>query len=236
MEKLNITEALVRRVMTQVEPDVERLTGWSLDVDSLGVRVLPKNRGYEDILLARLLGAGVQVDGYEDRNIVEKLVEYIVEGNVIAAYEPSSSTVMVVGENVDDSNMDGLRLVLAHELVHRGQHLHHPELFERIDSIVRNVFRLLASEHVTMKSLLSEMRKIQSLMTLMESHAYYVQETLHGNVYPGARIESHFDLPSILMRTFGRRKLIQYTAQLPAIAQATETGTLQDLYGQVPPP
>jgi hypothetical protein len=30
---------------------------------------------------------------------------------------------LIIGENVDDSNIDGLRLVVAHELVLRGQHL-----------------------------------------------------------------------------------------------------------------
>jgi hypothetical protein len=33
---------------------------------------------------------------------------------------------MVVRENGDDSDLDGLKLFLAHELTHRSQRVHHP--------------------------------------------------------------------------------------------------------------
>jgi len=57
------------------------------------------------------------------RDIVTRTVEYLVENNVLAAYEPLTNELMVVRENVDDSNLDGLKVVLGHELTHRGQHM-----------------------------------------------------------------------------------------------------------------
>lgn len=66
-----------------------------------------------------------------EREFVDRTVEYLVEINVLAAYEPLTNELMVVRGKVDDSNLDGLKLVLAHELTHRGQHVHHPALFER---------------------------------------------------------------------------------------------------------
>ena len=64
MVKLNITESLVRNAMAVVESDVKRLTDWNLELDSLGVRVLPKDRGYEDIVLARLRGVRHRLSKY----------------------------------------------------------------------------------------------------------------------------------------------------------------------------
>jgi hypothetical protein len=232
--KLDITERLVRETVEDMAPLVEGITGWGLELSALGVRVLPKDRGYEEIVLARIQGAGVSIDENAPRNIIERIVEYVVEDCLIAAYEPSSSKMLIIAENVDDSNIDGLRLVVAHELVHRGQHLHHPEVFATLDITIRKIFSsVIITKEPGIRDIVAHVNKIQSTMNLLESHAFYVQERLYASHFPGAQIESHFNLPAILMRVFGRRKLVQYKKRLPDVARAFETGTIESLYREI---
>ena len=66
-------------------------------------------------------------------------------------------------------------------------------------------------------------------MTLMESHAWHVQELLRETM-PGAKIESHFSLPVLLMRMSGKRKLSQYRDKVPVVRQAMADGTIHALY------
>lgn len=232
--KLDITERLIRETVDEVAPLVEGVTGWGLELSALGVSVLPKARGYEEIVLARIQGAGISLDETAPRNIIERIVEYVIEDCVIAAYEPSTSKILIVGENVDNSNMDGLRLVVAHELVHRGQHLRHPEVFAEIDITIRKIFSSLnLSGKSGIRNIVPHVNKIQSAMSLMESHAIYVQEQLHASHFPGAQIESHFNLPAILMKVFGRKKLGQYKKRLPDVARAFTTGSIESLYSEI---
>jgi len=230
MPRLDVTDALIQIVVQEMTPLVERLTGWNLRPASLRQRVLPKERGYEEIVLSRMQAAGVNVDEDSPRNVVERLAEYMLEETVLAAYEPGSSEILVIRENVDDSNLDGLRLVVAHELVHRGQHVNHPEIFQQVDLSVRNVCQMELDTDWARSQALEQMGRIQPMMTVLESHAMYVQETIKRLYLPKAVIESHFNLAVMLMRLLAAPKMAQYTGAVPAVARASKAGTVDDLY------
>lgn len=229
MSKLDVTDAMVRVLTDEMSPQVEQITGWDLKASSMRIRVLPRDRGYEEILLGRLRGAGVPIEVDGARTVLERLVEYVVENVILAAYEPSTQELYVVRENVDDSNLDGLRLVLAHELVHRGQHVNHGEMFRRVDQVARELFQIIL-EGGGMSRALQKMKEGQEVMTLLESHAHFVQDVLRASRFPGASIESHFSLPAVLMRIFGKAKLSQYEQAVPAVAGAATSGTIDALY------
>lgn len=233
MSRLNISEEMVRESAEQVAPVVEQVTGWDLSLGGINYRVLPKEQGYEAAVLGRLRGAGIPVDDDHPRGLVERLMEYVVEGSLLAAYMPAQEELLVVRENVDDSNLDGLRLVVGHELVHRGQHLHHGRLFERVDEAVRTVFGQLDRGDVGIRDMIKTLKPIRPVMTLLESHARYVQNVLMQEHYPEAHVESHFDLPYLLMRVFGGAKVAQYTEGLDEVAAAAASGSVEELYRQL---
>lgn len=232
ISRLDITDSLIEELLSEVAPMVEEATGWKLDRPGLRSRVLPKDRGYEEILLGRIRGAGVEVPEEGSWGLFERLIEYVVEGSVLAAYEWSTQEMLVVRENVDDSNLDGLRVVIAHELVHRAQHISHPELFERVDKGVREVFDL-ATEPGGLAQALDKIGELQGVMTLLESHAHYIQQTLHRTRFPNAVIESHFSLPTLLLRLVGARKLSQYTDGIPTVQEAMARDEVDELYERV---
>ncbi|MGD2175041.1 MAG: hypothetical protein PVJ27_06525 [Candidatus Brocadiaceae bacterium] len=233
MAKLDVSEGLIEELAAEAAPLVAELTGWELGLRTLVCRVLPKDRGYEEVVLGRIRGAGVSLDGEHEKGLLERLLEYVVEGNCLAAYEPGTEQLLVVRENVDESNLAGLELIVAHELVHRGQHVNHGYLIERINRAVRAAFACLEEPEPRFREACARVAEVTPVMTLLESHAAYVQEALRRSHLPDARIESHFSLPALLLRVFGGAKLSQYREALPAVARATREGSLDALYGSV---
>lgn len=233
MARLDVDAALSCGLVYEVGPLVQAMIGWPLGLDTLRIRVVPKDRGYEEVVLGRLQGAGIDTAAASGRGMAERLLEYVVEGAVLSAYEPSTGELLVVRENVDESNLNGLRLVVAHELVHRGQHLRHPCLFDRVNGIIRRLFRHASEGEVSLQQVRTAVAEVSPIMTLLESHAYYVQECLHRLHFPDAIVESHFDLPGLLFRVLGGFKLSQYTQAIPQVAEATQNGTVDALYASV---
>jgi hypothetical protein len=233
MTRIDVTESLIRRLAEEVQPLVTKLTGWQLDLPGLVIRTLPRDRGYEEVILHRLQGVGLSIDKDAPRGLFERIVEYVVEHSVAAAYEPSTGELSVIRENVDDSNLDGLRLVVAHELVHRGQHLHHPEHFDRVDSVIREMFAYISDGGTDLGMITEKASHVQSIMTVLESHAVYVQEVLREARFPDAMIESHFSLAAVLLRFFAGAKAAQYRDGVPQVAEATRRGRIDRMYGDL---
>ncbi len=233
MTPLDVTDHLVWEMVRQVGPLVEATTRWNLRLHEMQCRVLPKEAGYEELVLGRLRGAGVCVEANASRGIIERLLEYIIEGNAMGAYEPSTQELMLVRENVDDSNLDGLRVIVGHELVHRGQHVTYPFVFERVNQATRQLVLYLEQARPDMAAIMEVVRSIKPMMSLIESHAYYVQGMLARLHFPNARVETHVSLPALLLRVFGGQKIAQYTDAVPAIAEAAQAGSVDALYGRL---
>lgn len=228
MSKLTITEELITSLIGETAPLVSQATGWGLDIPSMKSRVLPKDQGYEAIVEDKLRLLGLQVS--PGRDLITRTAEYLVESNVLAAYEPLANELMVIRENVDDSNPDGLRLVLAHELTHRGQHVNHPELFERVNRILVTMLRGAESAAMDLQQTLKYFEEVKPLMTLIESHASYIQGIIHQKHYPNAQIEQHFTLPVLIFRVLGFGKTSQYTEGLPQVTRAMQQGSIDRLF------
>lgn len=232
MAELTVTDELVAELVREVAPLVMRITHWELKMDTLKVRVIPKERGYEDIALRHLQSLGVTVNEHDPRGILHRLMEYFIEANVLAAYLPANEEITVVRENVDDSNLDGLKVVLGHELTHRGQHINHPEFYLDIERKSRALITELnqASGAFDFDGFKESINEIQALMTLMESHAAVVQQKLVEEYYPEAKIESHWNLATLFFSLVGAKKVSQYQDGVPMVLAAMQRGTIDSLY------
>jgi len=228
MLKLIMDDASISALVGEVGPLVSAITGWDLQLAGLRCRVLPKDHGYEEIVESKMLALGFPFS--PGRDIVTRTVEYLVENNFQAAYEPLTNELMVVRENVDDSNLDGLKVVLGHELTHRGQHMAHPEIFEHINRILSEMITGLETGSADLKKLRGYFEEVQPHMTLIESHASYVQAILNQRYFPQAQIEHHSSLPALLFRVLGYGKVAQYTEGLPQVAAAMQQGNVDGLF------
>ncbi len=232
MTKLPIDNAMLASLVGEVAPWVGSITGWDLNLTSLKCRALSKDQGYEEIVLGRL--QGVNIDEWKELmpDFLERLIEFMVEENALAAYMPGAGEILVMRENVDDSNLDGLKLVLAHELTHRAQHMAHGRLFARLDRLLWQVFTLIQSPETGLQPMQQIYAQVQPIMTLLESHASYIQGIVKQNYLPEARVEKHFNLATILLRVIGAPKVAQYTEGLPQVIEAANAGRLEALFSR----
>jgi hypothetical protein len=228
MTKLTIDDHLISSLISEIAPLVTSITGWDLQLSTLDRQVVPKEQGYEAILEGRLRALGIPVS--TERDFINRMLEYLIENNVMAAYEPLTNRLMVVRENVDDSNLDGLKLILAHELTHRGQHIHHPQLFDRVNRALQAVFQEMNKDQPNLQKMVGYFEEVKPLMTLIESHANYAQGALCQRYFPQAQIERHFTLPVLLFRVLGFGKTTQYTDGLPQVAAAMQQGNADHLF------
>jgi len=230
MAKLMIDSVLLSAMIRDVAPLVSYETSWDLQLTTLHSRLLTKEMGYEEILLGRLHHIGIQDWDGMMPDILEHMIEYLIEENTLAAYLPGRGEIVVIRENVDDSNMDGLRLILAHELVHRGQHMAHGSLFSHVDNLLRQAFVEMKSDTTNITKMRLIFEQIQPIMTLLESHATYIQVFLKQTYFPDARVETHFNIAALLMRLVGMPKIAQYTDAIPQVAAAATSGNIESLY------
>jgi hypothetical protein len=70
-------------------------------------------------------------------------------------------------------------------------------------------------------------------MTVLESHAHYVEHTVNRLYLPAARIEAKLDVALLLMQVMGAAKVAQYVDGLPAVAAATAEGRIDELYREL---
>ena len=220
---LPVTPELLDSLTKEVAPRVEAITGWPLQLEGCTVRPIAKDRAYEETVLDQLDTMGLTRP--EDREgLIKRISEYFVESNTLGVYQYWDGEILIVRENVDESNIDGLKLVLGHELAHRAQHAAHPELYERLDKLQR---RYLTSEDE------AAFTKLQQIMTLLESHACFVQETLRRLHYPDASIEVHCNLIALLGWVKGKLMGSKYTERLPEIAEAARAGKMDSIFSKL---
>ena len=67
-------------------------------------------------------------------------------------------------------------------------------------------------------------------MTLIESHAAVIQNTLQRVYFPEANIETHWSLTAMLFQLVGADKLSQYQDGIPIVAAAMQNGDIDGLY------
>ena len=233
MTNLIVTKELVDYLVSEVVPCVEQTTRWHLDIKKLQTRVIVRELAYETIVLRQ---NKLWLKSFENLNnhtseAVHPLIEKMIESNILGAFEPGTRELIVVKENVDDSNLDGLKIVLSHELVHYGQYLYHQRIFDNLDKLKYQVSMAYNSrDEQRMSGLLEE---IQPLMTLLESHAFFVEEQIKRQFYPEAKVESHFNWATIMMSVFSPQKQAQYLDGLPLVSKAAKTNGVDNLFRQV---
>jgi hypothetical protein len=232
MSKLIVTKELVDYLLAELVPYVEQATGWQLDINRLNIQVVPRELAYEAIVLHQnVLRYGDQTEKKEQLTYaVHPLIEKMIESNILGAFEPSTCELIIVKENVDDSNLDGLKVVILHELVHYGQYLYHSTIFDNLENLRYQV--TTAVENREAGKAMDLLGKTQQLMTLLESHAHFIEEQIKNRVYPRAKVESHFNWATILMSIISPSKQAQYLDGLPVISQAAKSSRIDDLFRQ----
>ena len=95
----------------------------------------------------------------------------------LAAYEPFSNVLVIHKRCCERSNLDGLKVILGHELVHVGQFRHTPGLLDQYRESLQWLKGKCGSSAVSLKELIESVDYSvqQSFMSQIEGYAAYIQ-------------------------------------------------------------
>jgi hypothetical protein len=133
VRRLTIDDEVLTYAVEEIAPLVEALTGWE-DV-SRGIRVEAVEHGGE--AFARLLSrAGLAT--FSEAEVRRSILRSGIAGSH-ALYDPFSASIYVDVTKTERQNLDGLKVIIGHELVHAGQFQHHPQLVQEYRELLEAV-------------------------------------------------------------------------------------------------
>ncbi len=185
--RLAMDDELVGHALHEVVAHVERLTGWSdlledlrtADIEEFGAEISQV-----------MTDAGIH--GRFARRVARAVFERVVLGAAHALYSPHSHTIFLNTRSLEHCNLDGLKVILGHELVHVGQFRNHPDLVAEHRRVTAEFSRRLAEAGdgpVDLESLLGD-GTFRRHMSLIEGYAAYIQGYLE-TIYPLAMVIPH---------------------------------------------
>ncbi|MBI4148265.1 hypothetical protein HY490_03155 [Candidatus Woesearchaeota archaeon] len=183
-----VSERSIERLLIDVAPKVERLTGWKTHLDALTVKLVRRDQVWEHGIKPKYNILGIDTEaktekGKKDLGMIKVLMPYVLGG----LYEPLTGTMLIVPDNVRfGTNESGLTVTLGHELVHRCQFTNHPRWAEMYPTLVRKITGSSAfddDEHEDK----SYMKYLQAYMTLAEGDASHVETQLKKMFYQDAK-------------------------------------------------
>jgi hypothetical protein len=186
-----ISEYTVERIIQDVAPKVQALTGWDPHLEDLKIQLIRRDQLWEYSTLPRYKALNIDTvprtsEGKASMKISQKIMPYLA----LAMYEPLTGTILIMPENFGAGTTDsGLAITIGHELVHRGQWTNNPDYSKKYPTIIRksvgsNAFDTDADEDPSYEKF------AQAYMSLAEGDATFVQEQLKKLYYPDAKSKS----------------------------------------------
>ena len=98
---------------------------------------------------------------------------------------------------------------------------------ESVDQVIREAFLTGPGSD---EGMACNLREVDEIMTMLESHAHFVELEIKRLYLPHGLVESHFDMLSLIFHYAGQRKIAQYVDGIPAVTDAVRSGTLEALF------
>ena len=156
-----------------VRPEVERLTGWTIDLSDIGF-VAASDFG--DLMLADLTGSGIEVPWY-----LRFAMRTYFAGSALGGYGATSRAVGV-SPQCSRLSSESLQVILGHELVHVGQFAHVPNLLERLQTALGDLLndqQMLDSDAAGIVDVITS-SELWSIKVALEGQATWVQQALQS--------------------------------------------------------
>ena len=195
-----VDAATIAYCVAEVAPAVEAATGWKDLAQGVQFRAVDSlAKAYR----AHLEAIGVADDGHSERGL-----DWMMGASgAVALYDPFTRVVSIHRQRAEQQNLDGLKVILGHELVHAGQFREHPELRRRhaehtlalheawAECDRRLDERVNGDDDVTVKELIATkmrgdagvrraMTRLETLQLNLEGYAYHVEVDALMERYP----------------------------------------------------
>lgn len=168
VKRLNLSNDLVAHCLDDVVGKVERLTGWPDLLEGVEARVVKDMRPWLRRMVERL--------GGERDPLFERVFGAQLSRMFFALYDPDENLILVNDATTRYCNLDGLKVLLGHELVHVGQFKHTPGLLDAYHQQFNAIFSVLDEEAGAAENAASfRAAGIQGFMANLEGYAHYIQ-------------------------------------------------------------
>ncbi|MEO1268760.1 MAG: hypothetical protein AAFX99_11725 [Myxococcota bacterium] len=189
--RLNITEPLLQHCLEEVAPLVEELTGWPSLLEGLKIDLTDDISPYFNQLTQEVFGESTWTTRQLDRLMAWN-------SNIMALYDPTHHVIAINRSRMARyTNLDGLKVILGHELVHVGQFRQHPELSDLYRSQLNWLRTLVEKQDDLSPEAIQEAvskSEFQARMSELEGYAYYIQRDYLERRYPMATYFNHTSL------------------------------------------
>lgn len=177
VERLDITDEMVRHCIAEVAPIVERLTGWPDLTEGLNVDVTDGTSAY--VLRDKLKASGVDPDSFTASVYAYIADNTFAPGMGVALYDPGTHTIVINADVMNHTGFDTLKAIVGHELVHVGQYKYTPGLKAYQDHLNAQVPDIDAEVDLD-----EELAKF-AFFTEIEGYASYIEhDFLRAQYYP----------------------------------------------------
>ncbi len=190
VQRLDLDDDLARHCLEEITPFVECLTGWSGLLEDLNVDVTDDIGSYINRYILEAFGA-------QEQDLFSKALNKITMSfvNLIALYDPIRHSVAINRKEAAAQNLDALKVILGHELVHVGQFKYHPHLREEQKQHMQKL-RELVEQHASLSpqelAQAIQASSPQKQMSKLEGYAYYIQRDF---------LEKHYNMATYFQHT-----------------------------------
>jgi hypothetical protein len=197
--RLNIDEDLVNECLVEITPLVEQLTGWRNLLDGLHVEVTDRMGEWALKDLVPLMGL-------ESGSFAEKCSSLLFDQcfKFAGLYSPTHHTLVVNRPLMERNNLDALKVIIGHELVHVGQFKNYPHLIEEHNARLLEFEELLNSvEDSSLEDVVAKIKTLgmQGQMQELEGYAFYIQKDFLEVHYNMATFFPHSSLFESALKT-----------------------------------
>lgn len=136
-----ISENLISKLIEEVAPKVERLTGWKTHLDSLKVKLVRRDQVCELGVMPKYYFLGINtIPQTEKGRAALTSIRLFASYMAVGLYEPITETILIMPDNFGcQTNESGLVCKLGHELAHRCQFVNNPKFKDLyLDLIKKN--------------------------------------------------------------------------------------------------
>jgi hypothetical protein len=179
---IELSPELLDALLREVAPLVQQESGYPIDLGAVRIDVLEGN--IEEVLEGSGTGALAEWAGLP--GWFKVAIGAFMTRLVAAIYCPLSATIYVNEPMTRQVNLDALKLILAHELVHHGQFTHRPELREQLDEEIGRLGKVLEDDVPTEVLVEAVQRLTRGFKQEIEGEAEYVRMKLWKRYYPCA--------------------------------------------------
>ena len=204
VERLNITDELIEHCLDEVAPMVESLTGWESLLDDVTVVITDDLSPYLQSFSGLFEGKPSWLFRKLSR-MLERLSTW--SSQIVAFYEPNVKSIVIHRSRASNCvNLDGLKVILGHELVHVGQFKHCPEMIAQYNSQLNWLTHFLdelgAQGEINFEEIRAAIEKsaLQEYMSELEGYAAYIQHEFLEKHYNMATFFTHASMFDGILR------------------------------------